>query len=80
MPEGEYKLIIDTAMYESQLWKCGTENRISFWDHSQIMLYNIYIYSFSRCFYPKQLTIEEYNKQFIIKRKTVKGSACNTNF
>ncbi len=28
----------------------------------------IYIYSFSRHFYPKWLTIEEYNKQYIIKR------------
>ncbi len=25
----------------------------------------IYIYSFSRLFYPKRLTIEEYNKQYI---------------
>ncbi len=30
----------------------------------------IYIYSFSRHFYPKRLTIEEYNKRYIIKRKT----------
>ncbi len=28
----------------------------------------IYIYSFSRRFYPKRLTIEEYNKRYIIKR------------
>ncbi len=24
---------------------------------------DVYIYSFSRCFYPKRLTIEEYNKR-----------------
>ncbi len=30
----------------------------------------IYIYSFSRRFYPKWLTIEEYNKRYIIKRQT----------
>ncbi len=35
----------------------------------------IYIYSFSRRFYPKRLTIEEYNKRYIIKRQTVTGSA-----
>ncbi len=40
----------------------------------------IYIYSFSRHFYPKRLTIEEYNKRYIIKRQTVTGSACNTTF
>ncbi len=40
----------------------------------------IYIYSFSRHFYPKRLTIEEYNKQYIIKRQTDTGSACNTKF
>ncbi len=39
-----------------------------------------YIYSFSRCFYQKQLTIEEYNKQYIIKSQTDTGSAFNTNF
>ncbi len=33
----------------------------------------IYIYSFSRCFYPKRLTIEEYNKRFIIKRQKNAG-------
>ncbi len=38
------------------------------------------MYSFSRCFYPKRLTIEEYNKQYIIKRQTVTGSACHTTF
>ncbi len=42
--------------------------------------YYIYIYSFSRCFYPKWLTIEEYNKRYIIKKQTVTGSACNTTF
>ncbi len=40
----------------------------------------IYIYSFSTHFYPKRLTIEEYNKRYIIKRQTVTGSACNTTF
>ncbi len=45
----------------------------------QINFY-IYIYSFSRRFYPKRLTIEEYNKRYIIKRQTDTGSACNTNF
>ncbi len=40
----------------------------------------IYIYSFSRRFYPKWLTIEEYNKRYIIKKQTVTGSACNTTF
>ncbi len=40
----------------------------------------IYIYSFSRRFYPKRLTIEEYNKRYIIKRQTVTGSACHTTF
>ncbi len=45
----------------------------------QIHFY-IYIYSFSRRFYPKRLTIEEYNKRYIIKRQTDTGSACNTNF
>ncbi len=29
-----------------------------------------YIYSFSRRFYPKRLTIEEYHKRYIIKRQT----------
>ncbi len=38
------------------------------------------MYSFSRCFYPKRLTIEEYNRRYIIKRQTVTGSACNTTF
>ncbi len=41
---------------------------------------DIYMYSFTRCFYTKQLTIEEYNKQYIIKRQTVTGSACHTTF
>ncbi len=41
---------------------------------------NIYIYSFSRHLYPKRLTIEEYNKQYTIKRQTDIGRACNTNF
>ncbi len=45
-----------------------------------VFLIYIYIYSFSRCFYPKRLTIEECNKQYIIKRQTDTGSACNTNF
>ncbi len=40
----------------------------------------IYIYSFSRHFYPKRFTIGEYNKRDIIKRQTVTGSACNTTF
>ncbi len=40
----------------------------------------ICIYSFSRRFYPKRLTIEEYNKRYIIKRQTDTGSACNTHF
>ncbi len=40
----------------------------------------IYIYSFSRRFYPKWFTIEEYNKRYIIKRQTVTGSACHTTF
>ncbi len=40
----------------------------------------IYIYSFSRCFYPKRLTSEEYNIRYIIKSQTVTGSACNTTF
>ncbi len=40
----------------------------------------IYIYSFSRHFYPKRFTIGEYNKRDIIKRQTVTGSACNTKF
>ncbi len=31
-------------------------------------------------FYPKRLTIEEYNKPNIIKRQTVTGSACHTTF
>ncbi len=44
-----------------------------------IALY-IYIYSLGRCFYSKRLTIEEYNKRYIIKRQTDTGSACNTNF
>ncbi len=38
------------------------------------------MYSFSRSFYPKRLTIEEYNKRYIIKRQTVTGSACHTTF
>ncbi len=37
-------------------------------------------YSFSRHFYPKRLTIEEYNKRVIIKRQRDTGSACNTTF
>ncbi len=40
----------------------------------------IYIYSFSRRFYPKRLIIEEYNKRYIIKRQTDTGSACNIHF
>ncbi len=40
----------------------------------------IYIYLFSRHFYPKRLTIEEYNKRYIIKRQTVTESACQTTF
>ncbi len=40
----------------------------------------IYLYLFSRRFYPKRLTIEEYNKRFIIKRQMHAGSACNTKF
>ncbi len=42
--------------------------------------FRIHIYSFSKCFYPKRLTIEEYNNRYIIKRQTVTGSACNTTF
>ncbi len=41
---------------------------------------HIYIYSFSRRFYPKRLTIEEYNKRYIIKRQTFTWSACHTTF
>ncbi len=44
------------------------------------MIFYIYIYSFSRRFYTKRLTIEKYNKRYIIKRQTVTGSACNTTF
>ncbi len=33
----------------------------------------VYIYSFSRRFCPKRLTIEEYNKRYIIKRQTDSG-------
>ncbi len=40
----------------------------------------ICIYSFSRCFYPKRLTIEEYNKRYIKKRQIDTGSTFNTNF
>ncbi len=40
----------------------------------------IYIYSFSRRFYPKPLTIEEHNKRYIIKRQTDTGGACHTTF
>ncbi len=40
----------------------------------------IYIYSFSRRFYPKPLSIEENNKRYIIKMQTDIGSACNTYF
>ncbi len=39
-----------------------------------------YIHSFSRRFYPKWLTIEEYIKQSIIKRQINTGSARNTKF
>ncbi len=39
----------------------------------------IYIYSFSRRFYPKTLTVEEYNKQYIIKMQTDIGGAYNKN-
>ncbi len=42
------------------------------------MIFYIYIYSFSRRFYTKRLTIEKYNKRYIIKRQTVTGSACKT--
>ncbi len=31
-------------------------------------------------FCPKRLTIEQYNKRYIIKRQTDTGNACNTNF
>ncbi len=40
----------------------------------------IYIYLFSRRFYPKRLTIEEYNKRYIIKKQTVTGSAFHITF
>ncbi len=46
----------------------------------RVSCYYIYIYTFSRRFYPKRLTIEDYNKQYIIKRQTVTGSACHTTF
>ncbi len=49
-------------------------------DHRFTFMHYIYIYSFSRRFYPKRLTIEEYDKRYIIKRQTVTGSACNTTF
>ncbi len=39
---------------------------------------DIYIYSFSRRFNPKWLTLEEYSKWCIIKSQTDTGSACNT--
>ncbi len=41
---------------------------------------HLFIYSFSRHFYPKRLTIEEYNKRCIIKRQTDTESACYTTF
>ncbi len=53
---------------------------VGYWLKETCLKYYIYIYSFSRCFYPKRLTIEEYNKQYIIKRQTVTGSACHTIF
>ncbi len=46
-------------------------------DSSESIVYEyIYIY----IYYPKQLTIEEYNKRYIIKRQIDIGSACNTTF
>ncbi len=47
---------------------------------SRMVWIHIYIYSFSRRFYPKRLTVEEYNKRFIIKRQINTGSAHNTKF
>ncbi len=41
------------------------------YDTYQDCIYLIYIYSFSRRFYQKRLTIKEYNKWYIIKRQTV---------
>ncbi len=40
----------------------------------------IYIYSFSRRFYPKWLTIGEYIEWFILKRQIDTGRARNTKF
>ncbi len=45
-----------------------------------LKLFYIYIYSFSRRFYTKRLTIEEYNKRYNIKRLTDTGSASNSYF
>ncbi len=45
----------------------------------QVKVY-IYIYSYSRRFYSKRLTVEEYNKRFIIKRQINTWSAGNTQF
>ncbi len=54
-------------------------NEVAFAGYELAIEIYIYIYSFSRCFYPKRLTIEEYNKRYIIKRQTDTGSAFNTN-
>ncbi len=52
----------------------GAKTRVAFITLVSVHLHYIHFkfYSFSRRFYPKQLTIEEYNKQYIIKRQTDK--------
>ncbi len=56
------------------------QQEMDFSMRGRVIMDYIYIYSFSRRFYPKRLSIEENNKRYIIKMQTDIGSACNTNF
>ncbi len=51
------------------------------YSYNVTILYEIVVtFTFSRRFYPKNLTIEEYHKRFVIKRQIETGSARNTKF
>ncbi len=70
-----WDLIFD---YSVLVWSRGSPG--GSWEICWGFVSYINIYSFSRCFYPKRHTNDEYNKRYIIKRQTVTGSACHTTF
>ncbi len=63
-PPGQYHKSSTLFNYDKLCIFSGSRRRWAF---------IVYIYSFSRRFCPKRLTIEEYNKRYIIKRQTDSG-------